>query len=180
MSTTVNKTFSSTHTRLMRPMLIAAIIVIFLDQLTKAMVRKIIITRGTVEVIRGYFQISYAENTGAAFGMFRGQNTIFIVISAVAIVFIFAYYRQFKTSMWMKISLGLLLGGAIGNLTDRVLFHHVTDFIRVKWWLLHWRWWPSFNLADTAVCVGAIMLILGMLTRTDSAEHETRDTEDVS
>ena len=166
--------------RLMYPMLIATAMVIFFDQLTKAMVRRIVIARGTIDVISGYFQITYAENTGAAFGMFRGRNSIFVVVSLLAIIFIFAYYRQFKASKWMRVSLGLLLGGAIGNLTDRILFHYVTDFIRIKWWLLRWRWWPSFNIADAAVCVGAIMLILGMLKGVEKAENEIQDTGNVS
>ena len=154
-------------------MLVTAAISLFLDQLTKAIVRKVVDPRDPIQVIRGYVQITYAENTGAAFGMFRGQNTIFIVISIIAVGFILAYYRRFKANTWMRISLGLLLGGALGNLTDRILFQHVTDFISVRWWLLHWRWWPSFNVADASVCVGAVMLILGMLTRAE-------DTDDVS
>ncbi len=161
-------------------MLVTAIISVFLDQLTKAIVRKVIITRGTIQIIRGYFQIAYAENTGAAFGMFRGQNTIFIVISIVAMGLMLAYYRQFKKNTWMKISLGLLLGGALGNLTDRILLQYVIDFIRVRWWFLRWRWWPSFNIADAAVCAGGIMLVLGMLKRLEDTEDEIQDTGDVS
>ena len=146
----------------MRPMLIVAILSVFFDQLTKSIIRKVVATRGTVEVIKGYFEISYAENTGAAFGMFQGRNTIFIIINFVAIGFIFLYYRQFKENIWMKVSLGLLLGGALGNLIDRIVFQYVTDFIRLRWWLFHLRWWPSFNIADASVCIGALMLIIGI------------------
>ena len=161
-------------------MLVTAAISLFLDQLTKTIVRKVVVLRGTIQVIREYFQITYAENTGAAFGMFRGQNAIFIVVSIIAMVFIFAYYRRFKASTWMRMSLGLLLGGALGNLMDRILLHHVVDFIRVRYWLLHWRWWPSFNIADASVCVGAIMWILGMLTKAEETGHEIQGTGDVS
>jgi signal peptidase II len=151
-------------------MLVAAALMIFLDQLTKGIVRRTVATRGTIEVIRGLFEISYAENTGAAFGMFRGRNSIFIIVSFVAIGFIFIYYRQFRASIWMKISLGMLLGGALGNLIDRVIFQYVTDFIRVRWWFLHLRWWPSFNIADAAVSIGVAMLIVGMLKRSKPVE----------
>ena len=154
-------------------MLVTAVISLFLDQLTKAIVRKHVDSTSLIEVIRGYVQIIYAKNTGAAFGMFRGQNTIFIVVSIIAVGFILAYYRRFQANTWMRISLGLLLGGALGNLADRILFQHVTDFIRVRYWLLHWRWWPTFNVADASICVGAVMLILGMLKRAE-------DTDDVS
>lgn len=165
MSISVSRNSLASQIRIMRPMLAAAAIAVFFDQLTKAIVRRTVATRGAVEVVRGYFEISYAENSGAAFGMFRGRNNIFIVISFAAFVFIFAYYRQFRESIWMKISLGLLLGGALGNLIDRIVFQHVTDFIRVRWWFLHLRWWPAFNIADASVCVGAAMLIVGMLKR---------------
>ena len=107
--------------------------------------------------------------------MFKVKYSVFIVVSSVAICFIFAYYRQFKESTWMKISLGLLLGGALGNLIDRVIFQYVTDFIRVRVWLLGWRWWPSFNIADASVCIGAVMLILGMLKHTRNIEGEAQD-----
>lgn len=149
-------------------MLISAAIVIFLDQVTKEIVRRTVAISGKIEVIKGYFEIGYAGNTGAVFGTFRGQNRIFIVVSIVAIGFIMLYYRQFKDSIWMKISLGLLMGGALGNLIDRVVFHYVTDFIRVRWWLMHLRWWPAFNIADASVCVGAAMLIVGMIKRSKS------------
>lgn len=154
----------------MRPMLVVAALTVVFDQLTKAIVRRVIATRGTIEVIRGFFEINYAENTGAAFGMFRGQNSIFIIVGFVAIGFILAYYRQFRENTWMKISLGMLLGGALGNLVDRLVFQYVTDFIHVRWWFLHLRWWPAFNIADAAVFIGVAMLVVGMFKRSKSEE----------
>ncbi len=174
MPISISKVSLATQIKIVKSMLITTVLVIFLDQLTKAIVRKTVAIRGTIEVIKGYFEISYAENTGAAFGIFRGQNGIFIIIGLVAIGFIFAYYRQFKANTWMKVSLGLLLGGALGNLIDRIAFQYVTDFIRVRWWFLRPRWWPAFNIADASVCVGAAMLILGMLKGT--RDKETQDT----
>jgi signal peptidase II len=153
------------HIRNMLPMFIVAIIAVFIDQLTKAIARKVVAPVGDIEVIKGFFELSYVENTGAAFGTFSGQNTIFIIIGFAAIILIFVYYKQFIDSTWMKISLGFLLGGALGNLLDRIIFHCVTDFIRVRWWLIHPRWWPNFNIADAAVLIGAIMLILGMIKK---------------
>lgn len=168
MAVSIRKTFLAAEIKIMRPMLVAAALTILLDQLTKALVRRILAVRGRIEVISGFFEIRYAENTGAAFGMFQGRNSILIIVSLAAIAFIFIYYKQFKADMWMKISLGLLLGGALGNLTDRVIFQYVTDFIRIRWWFLHLRWWPAFNIADASVCIGAAMLIVGMLKRSGS------------
>ncbi|MBD3181196.1 signal peptidase II [Candidatus Poribacteria bacterium] len=144
------------------PMVITAVLVIALDQVTKEIIRNTVAIRGTIQVIKGFLQITYAENTGAAFGMFRGKNNVFIIIGIIAIIFILLYYRQFRSSTWMRISLGFLLGGAVGNMIDRIVFHYVTDFIRVRWWFLRLRWWPSFNVADAAVLIGASMLIIGM------------------
>jgi len=172
----INKASLATQVKLLRAMLITAVLSVSLDQLTKYMVRKTVAPNNeTIKVISGYFEINYAENTGAAFGMFRGQNSVFIVVSSIAICFIFVYYRQFKESTWMKISLGLLLGGALGNLIDRVIFQYVTDFISVRVWLLGWRLWPSFNIADASVCIGAAMLILGMLKHSRNIEGEAQD-----
>ena len=89
-----------------------------------------------------------------AFGMLPGWNHVLTFVSTFAIVFIFMYYRQLKPTRWMRISLGMVMGGVLGNLIDRVLYGCVTDFIKV-------RWWPSFNIADVCICVGAAMLIMG-------------------
>jgi len=174
----ISRTSLLTNIKAMRPMLIAAAISVFLDQVTKEIIRRTVAVNGRIEVIKNFFEISYTENTGAAFGTFRGQNNIFIVISIAAIGFIILYYRQFKEDIWMKISLGLLMGGALGNLIDRVIFHYVTDFIRVRWWLMHLRWWPVFNIADASVCVGAAMLIVGMIKRSKSMSQQTDESID--
>ena len=168
MAISISRNSLAIQIKIMLPMLIIAGLAISFDQLTKATVRKAVGLGGRIEVIKGYFEISYAQNTGAAFGMFRGQNRIFIIVSFFAIGFIFLYYRQFRESTWMKISLGLILGGALGNLIDRLVFHYVTDFIRVG---LRNAWWPSFNIADASVCIGAVMLILGMIRRSKSVSE---------
>jgi len=164
----------------MRPMIIVAVLAICLDQLTKIIIRRVVAVRGTIKVVEGWFHITYAENTGMAFGMLRGWNPVFIIVGFVAIGFIFIYYRQFKSSRWMKISLGLLLGGALGNLTDRIIFGYVTDFLQFRWWFVHLRWWPSFNIADACVVAGAAMVILGMFERSKSVDNGDQSEEIIS
>jgi len=158
----VNKSSFITHVRYVAPMFIVTALVVFFDQITKAIVRKNVVIRGTIEVIKGFFEISYSENTGAVFGMFQGRNIVFIIVGLLAISFVFVYYRQFKGSLWMKISFGMILGGALGNLMDRIFLGYVTDFIRIRLWFFHFFWWPNFNIADAAVCVGTAMLVIGM------------------
>ncbi|MDQ1318358.1 MAG: signal peptidase [Candidatus Poribacteria bacterium] len=142
------------------PMLIIAIIIVAADQLTKTIIRGKLAVIGTLEVIKGFFEFSYSQNTGAAFGTFHDKNSIFIVVNLIAIIFIFIYHNRYKENIWMKVSLGFILGGALGNLADRIFFGFVTDFIRVRLWFIHTFWWPNFNIADSGVTVGAIMLII--------------------
>jgi len=130
--------------------------VIIIDQLTKRIVEKNIFLGGRVNIIKGILDISHVSNNGAAFGILRGWNWIFIIITLIAIGFVFFYYRRFQESNWMRTSLGFLLGGAIGNLIDRIRIGHVTDFV-------DFRFWPSFNVADISVSIGAVMLLIYML-----------------
>ncbi len=138
-------------------------LVLAADQLTKWLVQEIIVPRNpqVIVVIEGIFELSYTTNTGAAFGLMRGQNLILTIITIVAIGFIFVYYKQYLHSLWMRIALSVLLGGALGNFLDRIRHGEVTDFLRFR--LLPNFWWPTFNLADVAVCVGAGMLMIHLL-----------------
>ena len=148
----------------MIPMLAIAAVIVALDQWTKAMIRAKLATIGVSDVIRGFLEFSYSENTGAAFGSFQGKNAIFIVIGIVALVFIFYLFRSLNKSMWMRISFGLILGGALGNLIDRIAFGFVTDFIRIR--VTQSIWWPNFNIADAGITVGAIMFAVYKLVDT--------------
>jgi signal peptidase II len=139
----------------MIPTIAIALVIVAFDQWTKAMIRAKLAVIGISEVIRGFFEFSYSENTGAAFGSFQGKNAVFIVIGIIAIGFIFYLFRSLNKSTWIRISFGLILGGALGNLIDRIAFGFVTDFIRIR--LTHSIWWPNFNIADAGITVGAIM-----------------------
>lgn len=130
--------------------------VILLDQTLKKIVEKYITPGVRINVINGVLYISHVRNDGAAFGILKGRNWLFVIITLVAIGFIFFYYKRFQEIHRMRISLGFLLGGAIGNLIDRIRIGHVTDFI-------DFRFWPAFNVADIAVSTGAVMLVIYML-----------------
>ena len=137
--------------------------VLFVDQLTKWLIQENIAHRNppVIVIIKDIFELSYTTNTGAAFGLMPGQNLPLIIVTIVAIGFIFVYYRHFQAGLWMKIALGFLLGGALGNFLDRIRFGKVTDFLRFR--LLPDFWWPTFNAADVAVCIGAGMLMVYLL-----------------
>ena len=150
-------------------LLLTAFPVVLIDQISKLMVQGSIELHGRpVPVIKGLLNIVHWRNDGAAFGILKGMNSVFIVIIIIAIGFIFLYYKSFRYNLWMKISLGFLLGGALGNLIDRIRTGYVIDFIRVG---INSYWWPAFNLADASVCVGAVMLLAHMFHRRKNYEN---------
>jgi signal peptidase II len=149
------------------PLILVAVPSFALDQLTKWLVAQNIRRGSWYVLVDGIFNLRHDRNSGAAFGIMPGQNVLLIIVTIAAIGFIFFYYRQFKNNLWMKIALGFLLGGALGNFVDRLRLGEVIDFLQVgiqKAGL----WWPTFNVADICICVGAGMLIIHLLrTRGD-------------
>ena len=136
-----------------------------LDQFTKWLVRQNIPYGAEIPIIPGFFSLVHASNTGAAFSMFTGNNFFFIALASVALVAIlFLLIRDPRTrtphqrlTNVTKISLGLLAAGIVGNLTDRILRGAVTDFLH---FYVREYAWPSFNVADSCICVAAGLLIL--------------------
>ena len=145
----------STHKalRLRRGALFFAIaVLIFIgDQLTKSLIRANLLPGQSIPE-DGWFRITHVTNTGAAFGIFADQSAFLLITTAVGVTAIVAYYLFPPTeSPLLTASLGLQLGGAVGNLLDRLRLGHVTDF-------LDFRVWPVFNVADSAIVVGVTVL----------------------
>ncbi|MFA5411017.1 MAG: signal peptidase II [Candidatus Omnitrophota bacterium] len=135
-------------------MILALVIsILFLDQLTKFLVTKTLTLNHSIPVIKGIFHLTLTYNRGAAFGLLKGKVPFFIFTSLVAVLLIYLELKnnKFKKFSAYNISLGLILAGGIGNLIDRLFFGYVIDF-------LDFRIWPVFNLADSAITVGAILL----------------------
>ena len=137
-----------------------AVPVLILDWGTKWFVQKYI-TQVTeiIPIIPGFFNLRHDRNTGAAFGVLAGHRLLLIFITIVALVFIFVYYLRFRESRWMQVSLGFLLGGAVGNFIDRLYLGEVIDFLQFGI-VSYGLFWPTFNIADISVCIGAGMLIV--------------------
>lgn len=129
-----------------------------------------------------FWQNLYQQNRGAAWGVLSGATEkfrvpFFYLVSIAAVIFIFSYYRKLRTDQrYLQIALALVLGGAIGNAIDRVLRGYVIDFIDWHWfdpnWLRPSLHWPTFNVADTGITVGLVMLFLEMLFARKAARHE--------
>lgn len=113
-----------------------------------------------------YISVTHVVNPGAAFGLFPDQGSLFAVIAVVVVVAILIYYRYLPTQIWLvRLSLGLQLGGALGNLADRLQHGHVIDFMDFKIW-------PVFNLADVAIVTGVGILAYFLLQEPDDAGPE--------
>jgi len=132
-----------------------ALLILLADQLSK----RWIITHlqfgeswNPVLFLRPLVSLTYVTNTGVAFGLFPGGGGLFVGVAIVAVVGILTYYVRLSLGQWlMELSLGLMLGGAVGNLLDRLTYGHVIDFIDFKVW-------PVFNIADSSVVIGMTIL----------------------
>jgi signal peptidase II len=140
------------------PLFGISILIICLDQLTKTIIKQRIDYYDQIVVIEGFFNLRHDRNSGAAFSLMQGQRTLLIAATILAMLFIAYYYFQFRHSLWMRVGLGFILGGAIGNLIDRIQYGEVIDFLQFG--ILPKYKWPTFNIADTAICIGAGMLII--------------------
>ena len=141
------------------------ILVFILDQLVKHAVLVSMHLGESIPIIKDVFHITFVLNPGAAFGMLEHQRWIFIVVALLVVVLALVFYKHIqRESLITRIGAGLLLGGALGNLLDRIQSGLVVDF-------LDFRIWPVFNIADIAICGGAAMLIWGMWQRRDEDEE---------
>ncbi len=136
--------------------------VIFLDQLSKLLSAKFLHLNTPVPLIKNFLYLTLVHNRGAAFGILKNQLFLFIAISFSAIALILASLRNSRNPLILKIALSLILGGAAGNLIDRVRFGYVVDFLDL-------RFWPVFNLADSALTIGALLLSWSLLFKKDAA-----------
>lgn len=144
----------------MRVLLISAVIA-FCDQLTKYLVRNEFALAESRPVVNGLFNLTYIRNTGAAWGILGGQNTMLTVLSLVLLVLMVVFRRSFLSDTWShRLALGLLIGGIVGNLADRIRLGWVTDFLDFYIGRYHW---PAFNIADAAICVGVGIYLITAL-----------------
>jgi signal peptidase II len=153
-----------------------SVLVLVLDQATKYYFENTLSLYQQIVVIPDYFSWTLAYNTGAAFSFLADgsgwQRWLFALIAiVVSIVLVVWLKRLGRDDTWLAIALALVLGGALGNLYDRIAIGHVIDFIFVHW---HEHGFPAFNIADSAITVGAIMLALDMF-KTKKSGAPVRD-----
>ena len=150
----------------MTPLLVA-LGIILLDQASKEWVRHAFALHESVPVVPGFFHLTYIRNTGAAWGMFSGQNLALAVLAFAMLVALVLFRRQFlPPGRVHRVALGLLCGGIVGNLFDRLRLDYVVDFLDVYWRVHHF---PAFNVADSAICIAVGIYVLGTLLAPEPA-----------
>lgn len=135
-----------------------ALAVFALDRVTKYLVVSSIPDNSEVGPYLGFFWIQHLQNSCAAFSLCGPGQLAFLAISVVVVIALLVYEFQQEASTWNHAVLGLVWGGVVGNGFDRLFFGSVTDFFAV-------HWWPTFNVADSAISVGVALLVLGYLLR---------------
>lgn len=153
-----------------------AVLAVIVDQVTKALVRHYLKRDlDEIVIIPGFFKLVHWQNTGAAWSWFRGNNAVLAAVACVALIVLFYHRHRFNsTALLGQIALGLIFGGIVGNLIDRVQLGSVVDFL-----FFHLqiggedRGFPAFNVADSAICVGVGLIFL----TTWKTEHATKAAE---
>jgi signal peptidase II len=136
-------------------LLLTALLIIIADQLSKHLITSLMQAGESIPLIEGFLHLTYVLNPGAAFGMLPYQTIFFVIITIVVVIFIVYYYRLLSADhRLLRFSLALLLGGALGNLVDRLRTGYVIDFIDFKIWP------PVFNIADSAIVIGIGLFLI--------------------
>jgi signal peptidase II len=131
-----------------------ALAVFISDQILKSLVVRSLRNGQFIDLLGGLVRIDFTRNSGAAFGMFQSGGFVFAAVAVLVSVGILIFYRRVAGSaVPVRLALGLILGGALGNLADRVRLGYVVDYVDLRWWYV-------FNLADSAIVVGVAILLL--------------------
>lgn len=151
-----------------KKILIIFAITLFLDQLTKSLAQAFIKLNYSLVIIKNFFNLTYVNNYGAAWSILSNKNTLLIMISLISLVVIYRFMYVFNKNKRNNIAFGLLFGGIAGNLIDRWLLGYVRDFFDFK--IFNYNY-PIFNIADCAVVIGVILLIIAIF----KGEDKTND-----
>jgi len=148
-----------------KKMIWGILIIVFciaLDQVTKAIARVSLQPKGSITIIKNFFEFTYVENRGGAWGSFSGKLWLFVIITIAALGFMFYLMKDFdlKTNAFYSIGLVLIIAGAIGNFIDRIIFKYVTDFLDFN---IFGYDFPVFNVADICITVGVFMMIIKLI-----------------
>jgi len=137
--------------------------IILLDQATKLRVRYTMELYESISVIGNFFRLTFVTNTGAAFSFSLGSdnvNRVFFILSSIIAIIIFIYLLSRENRRILQYGYALILGGAVGNLIDRIAYGYVVDFFDFKFFSFIMERWPVFNIADSAVVIAVVLLLI--------------------
>ena len=147
-----------------RKILLVCVIVLFFDQISKSIASAFLSVEESIVVVKNFFSVTYINNYGAAWSILKDKNVLLIILSLVSLLIIYRFMYLFKKNKRNNIAFGLVLAGITGNLIDRWLFGYVRDFLDFNIFGYNY---PVFNIADTAVVIGVILLIIAILKGED-------------
>ncbi len=143
---------------------IISLLIFILDQITKSLISTYLKLNESIEIIKDFFYIRYINNKGASWGILENNRILLIGLSIIAIIMIIRYSYSFKKTKLNTYGFGLLLGGILGNLSDRLIFGYVKDFLD----FIIFRYdFPVFNIADISIVIGVVLLIISILKGED-------------
>lgn len=144
-------------------------LVLILDRLTKLWALNVLTKVPEIVIIKNFLSFSYLENRGAAFGILQNKVSLLVIVTLVVVMGIIYYLIKYKpSSRLLKLSLSFIIGGALGNLFDRIFYKYVVDFI-----LIHYKdvfYFPTFNAADMAVVIGTFLLIFYLIKEDENGK----------
>lgn len=142
--------------------IIIIILGIFIDRVTKIFAVNKLGGGNSVNIIDNIFSLEYLENQGAAFGVFQGKQIFLIILTLTIVTALIIYLFKYSSkSIFERAAISLIIGGAIGNLYDRIVYNYVVDFIKFQYFDKYT--FPTFNFADICICVGTFLLLLYLL-----------------
>lgn len=154
-----------------KKILIIAMITLALDQLTKVLASNFLILNESRKIIKNFFYLTLCHNDGAAWGILSKYPIMIIIISLVALLVIYHFTFCFKQNKRNNLAFGLLLGGLVGNLIDRIIFSYVRDFL--DFIIIHYDY-PVFNVADIAIVIGVLLMIYSTIKGDDLSENNSK------
>lgn len=141
----------------MKKIFLISLIILLIDVLTKQIVIRTMFPHQSITIIHNFFQITYAKNTGVAFSILEGKQLLIIIMTLIVLGIFIKYIKELATTKYDIIAYALVIGGALGNLLDRIIYGYVIDFLDFQ--IFNYNF-PIFNVADIGIVVGIFLLLL--------------------
>ena len=150
---------------------IIAFFFFIIDLISKQLIIHLLNVGQSIKIINNFFYISYVQNKGAAWSILEDQRILLLIISVIALFLIYKFINKEELKKYEPLSYGLIIGGIIGNLFDRIFFGYVTDFLDFRFFGYHY---PVFNLADTFIVVGIFIMIIMIIRKEYHERNKSR------